>query len=85
MASETSEFSHAFTNPAMVLAKYYCGILPLDRFVIIMKQLPFTVQQINGAIDEVIAFADSVQTADKSKSTKLDTALSKLFKYVMMR
>ena len=82
MESDASAASHTFTNPAVVLAKYYCEFLEVDDFVIIMKQLSFGVTEINKAIEEVMAFADKVKETDKSKSTKLETALPKLHKYI---
>ena len=75
--------SHSFTSPVLAYAKYYCGFLPLEGFEAIFRQLPFKLSEVNSAVEEVMAFADTVKKTDSSKSTKIDTAIPKLYRYVM--
>ena len=74
--------SHVFSNPVLAYAKYYIGFMDDKGFEIMFKQLPFKLSEVNAALDEVTPFADSVRTSDKSKSTKLETAIPKLYRYV---
>ena len=75
--------AHEFSNPCIVIAQYYAGILEAPRFETLLKQLAFTVDDYNRAISELEPFIDQVKKADKSKSTKVETAIPKLHRYLM--
>ena len=77
---------HTFSNKVIVLGQYYAGFLGQAKFELMMMQMPFSVEDCNGAINELEGFVDpaGLKTSDKSKSQKLSTAVPKLFKLIQM-
>ena len=74
---------HEFTNACIVIAQYYAGFLDADRFVTLMQQLSFRVDDYNRAIFELEPFVSGVKETEKAKKcTKVETAIPKLHRYL---